>query len=78
VYEGGLAKSAKIMKIASVASLVGASAAVPFFFLGDSDVPSAARTILAATTIGMTASSTAIVTWALKPYITSLRVLQDQ
>ncbi|KAJ1821440.1 mitochondrial proton-transporting ATP synthase complex assembly [Coemansia sp. RSA 2598] len=63
------------MKLASVASLVGATAAVPLFFAGDSDVPSSARTILAVTTLGMTASSTALVTWALKPYITSLHVM---
>ncbi|KAJ2888367.1 mitochondrial proton-transporting ATP synthase complex assembly [Coemansia asiatica] len=66
------------MKLASVASLVGATAAVPLFFTGDSDVPSSARAILAVTTIGMTASSTALVTWALKPYITSLHVLYQQ
>ncbi|KAJ1890712.1 hypothetical protein LPJ66_007319 [Kickxella alabastrina] len=77
VYEGSLTKAAKVMKLASVASLVGASAAVPLFFSGDSDVPSSARTILALTTIGMTASSTAIVTWALKPYITSLYTLNQ-
>ncbi|KAJ1848620.1 hypothetical protein LPJ73_003921, partial [Coemansia sp. RSA 2703] len=75
VYEGGLAKAAKVMKLASVASLVGATAAVPLFFSGDSDVPSSARTILALTTIGMTASSTALVTWALRPYVVSLRVV---
>ncbi|KAJ1720733.1 hypothetical protein LPJ53_004660 [Coemansia erecta] len=75
VYEGGLAKAAKVMKLASVASFVGATAAVPLFFTGDSDVPSSARTILALTTIGMTASSTALVTWALRPYVVSLRVV---
>ncbi|KAJ2830236.1 hypothetical protein IWW50_000398 [Coemansia erecta] len=74
VYEGGLTKAAKVMKLASVASLVGASAAVPFFFTGDSTVPSAARTILALTTIGMTGASTGIVAWALRPYITSLNI----
>ncbi|KAJ1831173.1 mitochondrial proton-transporting ATP synthase complex assembly [Coemansia sp. RSA 2711] len=77
IYEGGLSKAAKVMKLASVASLVGASAAIPFFFLGDSDVPQAARTILAATTLGMTGSSTAIVAWALKPYVTAIRTLDD-
>ncbi|KAI9502458.1 hypothetical protein BX070DRAFT_226200 [Coemansia spiralis] len=77
VYEGGLTKAAKIMKIASVASLVGASAAVPFFFTGDSEVPSTARAVLAATTIAMTGSSTLMVTWALKPYITSLYAFED-
>ncbi|KAJ1865294.1 hypothetical protein LPJ78_002782 [Coemansia sp. RSA 989] len=75
IYQGGLAKAAKVMKLASVASFVGASCAVPFFFAGESDVPSAARTILAVTTIGMTGSSTAIITWALRPYITSLKLV---
>ncbi|KAJ2162965.1 hypothetical protein GGF46_000151 [Coemansia sp. RSA 552] len=75
VYEGGLAKAAKVMKLASVASLVGASAAVPFFFTGTSDVPEAARAILALTTVGMTASSTVLVTWALRAYITKLNVI---
>ncbi|KAJ2617134.1 hypothetical protein H4S08_000458 [Coemansia sp. RSA 1365] len=65
------------MKLASIASLVGASAAIPFFFTGDSDVPTTARTVLALTTLGMTGSSTALVAWALRSYITSLRVLQD-
>ncbi|KAJ1858038.1 hypothetical protein GGF49_002526 [Coemansia sp. RSA 1853] len=78
VYEGGLTKAAKVMKLASIASFVGASAAVPFFFTGDSAVPSAARTILALTTIGMTGSSTGIVTWALRPYITSISVLSTE
>ncbi|KAJ2820033.1 hypothetical protein GGI24_004609 [Coemansia furcata] len=63
------------MKLASVASLVGATAALPFFFTGTSDIPSGARTILAVTTLGMTGSSTALVTWALRPYITSLSIL---
>ncbi|KAJ2741693.1 hypothetical protein GGI20_005012 [Coemansia sp. BCRC 34301] len=75
IYEGGLAKAARVMKLASVASLVGASAALPFFFTGDSDIPSGARTILALTTLGMTGSSTALVTWALRPYITSLHIV---
>ncbi|KAJ2785119.1 hypothetical protein H4R18_000707 [Coemansia javaensis] len=74
VYEGGLARAARVMKLASVASLVGASAAVPFFFAGDSDVPQAARTVLAATTLGMTGSSTALAAWALGPYVTALSV----
>ncbi|KAJ2892493.1 hypothetical protein IWW38_003200 [Coemansia aciculifera] len=77
VYEGGLAKAARVMKLASVASLVGASAALPFFFTGDSDIPSGARTILALTTLGMTGSSTAIITWALRPYITSIRLVSS-
>ncbi|KAJ2412584.1 mitochondrial proton-transporting ATP synthase complex assembly [Coemansia sp. RSA 2530] len=76
VYEGGLSKAARVMKLASVASLVGASAAIPFFFTGSSDIPSGARTILAITTLGMTGSSTALVTWALKPYITTLSILE--
>ncbi|KAJ2344373.1 hypothetical protein GGI03_001337 [Coemansia sp. RSA 2337] len=76
VYEGGLSKAARVMKLASVASLVGASAALPFFFTGTSDIPSGARTILALTTLGMTGSSTALVTWALRPYITSLSILE--
>ncbi|KAJ2488010.1 mitochondrial proton-transporting ATP synthase complex assembly [Coemansia sp. RSA 2050] len=76
VYEGGLSKAARVMKLASVASLVGASAAIPFFFTGSSDIPSGARTILAITTLGMTGSSTALVTWALRPYITSLSILE--
>ncbi|KAJ2250995.1 hypothetical protein GGH97_000222 [Coemansia sp. RSA 475] len=78
VYEGGLTKAARVMKLASIASFVGASAAVPFFFTGDSTVPSAARTILALTTLGMTGSSTGIVTWALRPYITSISVLNNE
>lgn len=77
VYEGGLAKAAKVMKLASVASFVGASAAIPFFFTGDSDIPAGARTILAITTLGMTGSSTALVAWALKPYITSIKALDN-
>ncbi|KAJ2503119.1 hypothetical protein GGH96_000562 [Coemansia sp. RSA 1972] len=78
VYKGGLTKAARVMKLASIASFVGASAAVPFFFTGDSTVPSAARTILAITTLGMTGSSTGIVTWALRPYITSISVLNNE
>ncbi|KAJ2081459.1 hypothetical protein H4R24_002340 [Coemansia sp. RSA 988] len=77
IYEGGLTKAAKIMKLASIASLVGASAAIPFFFTEYSDVPTTARTVLALTTMGMTGSSTAMVAWALRPYITSLHVLQN-
>ncbi|KAJ1933246.1 hypothetical protein EC988_009184, partial [Linderina pennispora] len=77
VYKGSLGKAARVMKMASVASLVGASAAIPFFFGGDSDVPQTARTILAVTTMGMTGSSTAIVTWALKPYIVNMSILQS-
>ncbi|KAJ1951000.1 hypothetical protein FBU59_000415 [Linderina macrospora] len=77
VYTGSLSKAARVMKMASVASLVGASAAVPFFFGGDSDVPQTARTILAITTMSMTGTSTAIVTWALKPYIVNMSILQN-
>ncbi|KAJ1906438.1 hypothetical protein LPJ81_001352 [Coemansia sp. IMI 209127] len=66
------------MKLASVASLVGGCAAVPFFFAAESDVPSAARTILAVTTMGTTGSSTLLLTWALKPYITTLHVVADE
>ncbi|KAJ2390405.1 hypothetical protein GGI23_005629 [Coemansia sp. RSA 2559] len=77
-YEGSLAKAARIMKLASVASLVGGCAAVPFFFAAESDVPSAARAILAATTLGMTGSSTLLVAWALKPYITTLHVVANE
>ncbi|KAJ2553919.1 mitochondrial proton-transporting ATP synthase complex assembly [Coemansia sp. RSA 1933] len=76
-YTGSLGKVARIMKLASVSSLVGATAAVPFFFAANSDVPSAARTVLAVTTIGMTSSSTLLVSWFLKPYITSIHLVSD-
>ncbi|KAJ2663858.1 hypothetical protein IWW48_001124 [Coemansia sp. RSA 1200] len=75
VYEGTLAKAARIMKLASIASFVGASAAVPFFFAGESEVPVPARTILAATTMGMTGSSTALAAWAIKPYVTRMHIV---
>ncbi|KAJ2760859.1 hypothetical protein IWQ57_006196, partial [Coemansia nantahalensis] len=75
VYEGGLSRVARVMKLASVASVVGATAAVPLFFAAESDVPTAARAVLAATTLGMTGTSTGLLAWALRPYITSLAVL---
>ncbi|KAJ2709387.1 hypothetical protein H4R19_004280, partial [Coemansia spiralis] len=77
VYEGGLARVARVMKLASVASVVGATAAVPLFFAAESDVPMMARAVLAATTLGMTGTSTGLLAWALRPYITSLAVLDD-
>ncbi|KAJ1665860.1 mitochondrial proton-transporting ATP synthase complex assembly [Coemansia sp. RSA 1813] len=78
VYEGSISKAARFMKLASVTSLIGASAAVPFYFTGDSEVPSAARMVLALTTVGMTGSSTLLAAWALKPYITTLHVVANE
>ncbi|PVZ97163.1 hypothetical protein BB558_006894 [Smittium angustum] len=77
IYESPLAKAVKVLKLISVSSVVGLTAASPFFFTIQGALPMVARIGLLATTFSLMASSLAMVTWAFKPYVTKISILNN-
>lgn len=76
-YTGPLTETWKRLKLFSFASLGLAAAITPFFFILESTVPMAGRAMLGGVAIGSSSLSTALISWCVAPYVTSLTVLND-
>ncbi|KAK7472421.1 hypothetical protein VKT23_000535 [Stygiomarasmius scandens] len=75
IYHGPLAPTIKRLKQFSLTSLSLSFIMSPFIFIIESNLPGFARAALAATAIGTSGISTALVSWAARPYVTTLRRL---
>ncbi|KAF5357348.1 hypothetical protein D9758_005920 [Tetrapyrgos nigripes] len=75
VYHGPLTASFRRLKLVSLSSLSLSLFCSPFFFIVESNLPGFARAALAATAVGTSGLSTALVSWATRPYVTTLRRL---
>ncbi|KDQ52826.1 hypothetical protein JAAARDRAFT_61636 [Jaapia argillacea MUCL 33604] len=73
VYRAPLAGTFRRLKIFSLSSLTLSFALSPFIFIIDSSLPLAARFILAATAVGTSGLSTALVSWVGRPYVAELQ-----
>ncbi|KAG8704436.1 hypothetical protein FRC11_009892, partial [Ceratobasidium sp. 423] len=72
-YRGPLSTTFKNLKLFSLTSLSLASALTPFIFIIDAPLSLSARIALAATALGTSVSSTALIAWCGKPYVVSMR-----
>jgi hypothetical protein len=72
-YTGPLSTTFRNLKIFSLSSLTLASALTPFIFIIDAPLSLSARVALAATALGTSLSSTALIGWCGKPYVVSMR-----
>lgn len=77
VYHGPLAQTFRNVKIFSLTSLGLATSMTPLFFIIESALPMSARVALAATALGTSSISTALVGWCGAPYVSTLRRLPD-
>ncbi|THV06683.1 hypothetical protein K435DRAFT_960289 [Dendrothele bispora CBS 962.96] len=75
VYHGPLTATFRRLKLFSLASLSLSSTLSPFFFIIESNLPGFARAALAATALSTSVLTTALVAWATRPYVTTLRRL---
>ncbi|KAG8686005.1 hypothetical protein FRC08_012788, partial [Ceratobasidium sp. 394] len=76
-YSGPLSSTFRNLKIFSLSSLTLASALTPFIFIIEAPLTLSARIALAATALGTSISSTALIGWCGKPYVVSMRRLPD-
>ncbi|KAH7334830.1 hypothetical protein B0J17DRAFT_601669 [Rhizoctonia solani] len=72
-YQGPLSTTFRNLKLFSLSSLSLASALTPFIFIIDAPLSASARIALAATALGTSISSTALIAWCGKPYVVSMR-----
>ncbi|CAE6487626.1 unnamed protein product [Rhizoctonia solani] len=72
-YQGPLSTTFRNLKLFSLSSLSLASALTPFIFIIDAPLSISARIALAATALGTSISSTALIGWCGKPYVVSMR-----
>lgn len=77
LYHGPLAPTFRRLKIFSLASLGLSATLAPFMFLIESNLPMTARFALAGIALGTSGTSTALVGWCGKPYVTTLRRLKQ-
>ena len=75
IYVGPLTQTFRRLKIFSLSSLVLASSLSPLIFIVESCLPTTARAALAATAVGTSGVSTALVAWCGRPYVTAMRSL---
>ena len=75
IYVGPLTQTFRRLKIFSLSSLILASSLSPFIFIVESCLPTTARAALAATALGTSGVSTALVAWCGRPYVTAMRSL---
>ncbi|KAG9086429.1 hypothetical protein FRC06_003092, partial [Ceratobasidium sp. 370] len=76
-YTGPLSATFRNLKLFSLSSLTLASALTPFIFIIEAPLTLSARIALAATALGTSISSTALIGWCGKPYVVSMRRLSD-
>lgn len=74
-YNGPLAQTFRRLKIFSLSSLMLSSSLAPFMFLMESNIPTAARVVVAFIAVGTSGLSTGLVGWCAKPYVATLRRL---
>ncbi|KAI9286127.1 hypothetical protein BC943DRAFT_277170 [Umbelopsis sp. AD052] len=70
IYTGPLATVAKRLKLFSIGSLGLSGAISPFVFILDFPVPVVAKTVLVASALFTSVSSTALINWVMSPYVT--------
>lgn len=75
-YYGPLTQTFRRLKLFSLGSLGLTFAIAPFLFIVESSLPASARVILAATAIGTSGISTALIGWVGAPYVVELRRLK--
>jgi hypothetical protein len=78
IYRGPLAATYKNLKIFSLSSLALTATFTPLIFMMESSVPPSARFALAGVTLLAGGSSTAVIAWCGKPYVSVLRKLGTQ
>ncbi|QRV98114.1 transmembrane protein [Ceratobasidium sp. AG-Ba] len=76
-YTGPLSTTFRNLKIFSLSSLTLAVTLTPFIFIIEAPLSLSARIALAATALGTSASSTALIGWCGKPYVISMRRVPD-
>ncbi|KAJ1910589.1 hypothetical protein IWQ60_010578 [Tieghemiomyces parasiticus] len=77
IYDGPLARTAKVLKRFSITSLTATFVLAPLIMTIDSGLATEVRTILAASAIATSGMSTGLIHWAMHPYITRLSMLTD-
>ncbi|KAJ7772082.1 hypothetical protein DFH07DRAFT_803662 [Mycena maculata] len=77
VYRGPLTSTFKRLKIFSISSLSLCIAIAPLMFAIETNLPVMGRTFLAATAVGTSGISTALIAWAGRSYVTALRVTKS-
>jgi hypothetical protein len=76
-YAGPLSATFRRLKLFSLSSLTLSFTLTPFLFIVESALPLSARFALAGTALATSGISTALVSWAGKPYVTRLARLPD-
>ncbi|KAF9446515.1 hypothetical protein P691DRAFT_733088 [Macrolepiota fuliginosa MF-IS2] len=78
VYLGPLESTFRRLKVFSLASLSLSTTLAPFIFVIESNLPMNARLALASIAITTSATSTGMVAWCGKPYVTQLRYIRPE
>jgi hypothetical protein len=78
LYIGPLESTFRRLKIFSLASLTLSTTLAPFIFMIESNLPPTARLALASIAITTSATSTGMVAWCGKPYVTKLRYIKPE
>ncbi|KXN87462.1 hypothetical protein AN958_08767 [Leucoagaricus sp. SymC.cos] len=78
LYVGPLESTFRRLKIFSLASLTLSTTLAPFIFVIESNLPPTARLALASIAITTSATSTGLVAWVGKPYVTRLRYIRPE
>ncbi|KAJ1984325.1 hypothetical protein H4R33_004418 [Dimargaris cristalligena] len=77
IYQGPLAKTAKYLKRFSMTSLTATFVLAPLIMTIDSGLAPEIRTVLASSAIATSGVSTALIHWAMHPYITKLTAISS-
>jgi hypothetical protein len=77
-YEGPLTSTFRRLKLFSLSSLGLTTALGPFIFIVESGLPYSARVALASMAFGTSWTSTAMVAWCGKPYVTTLQRIKAE
>ncbi|KAJ7270044.1 hypothetical protein B0H12DRAFT_822152 [Mycena haematopus] len=77
VYRGPLTATFKRLKVFSLSSLTLCLTMAPVMFAIETSLPFSARVFLAATAVGTSCVSTAVIAWAGRSYVTALRLTKS-
>jgi hypothetical protein len=78
VYVGPLGTTFKRLKVFSIASLALSTTFAPFLFVIEASLPMNARMALAMIAVTTSATSTGMVAWCGKPYVTQLKYIRPE
>lgn len=78
LYLGPLGSTFRRLKIFSLSSLALSTTLAPFIFVIESNLPPTARLALASIAITTSMTSTVMVAWVGKPYVTDLRYIRPE